>query len=114
GELLRAAAAVVLDVELVAAGRAEAEDRRRVERQHQRVLDAGGLGEELADELMRGDMALVPRLLRDEQRRRVVAEAAADEVEAGERDDVLIVRVRADRRRDLRDDLVGALERCAI
>ena len=38
---LRAAVAAVLDVELEAAGGAEAEDRRRIEGEHQRLLDAG-------------------------------------------------------------------------
>ena len=104
GELLRAAVAAVLDVELEAARGAEAEDRRRIEREHQRFLDAGRLAEQLADELRRGHVALVPVLLRDEDRRGVVAEAAADEVEAGERDDVLVVRVAADRLLDLLDD----------
>ena len=74
----------------------------------------GGLAEELADELRRRDLALVPRHLRDEDRRRVVAEAAAEEVEAGERDDVLVGRIGADRLLDLLHDLVGALERRAV
>ncbi len=74
----------------------------------------GGLAEELADQLRRSHRALVPRLLRDEDRRRVVAKAAAEEVEAGEGDDVVIVGVGADRLLDLCHHLVGALERRAI
>ncbi len=73
-----------------------------------------GLHVQLADQLRRGHLALVPVLLRDEDRRGVVAEAAADEIEAGERDDVLVVRVRADCLGDFGHDLVGALERRAV
>ena len=52
GQPLRAAVAAVLDVELEAARGAQPEDRRRVEREHQRFLDAGRLAaEQLADEL---------------------------------------------------------------
>ena len=60
-------------------------------------------------------LALVPGLLRDEDRRRVVAEAAAEEVEAGERDDVLVGRVRLGSPASTSlDDLVGALQRRAV
>ena len=114
GEPLGAAFAAVLDVELEPARRAEAEDRRRVEREHQRFLDAHRPAEELADEARRGHLALVPRHLDDEERRRAVAEAAADEVEARERDDVLVRRIGADRFLDLLHDLVRALERRAV
>src|SRR4029077_2923981 len=105
-ELLGAAFAAILDVELETAGRAEAEDRRRIERQHQRLLDAHRAAEELADEARRGHLALVPGHLDDEDRRRAVAEAAADEVEPGERDDVLVRRIGTDGFLDLLHDLV--------
>ncbi len=114
GEPLRAAVAAILDVELEPARRAEAEDRRRIERQHQRLLDAHRPAEQLADEARRGHLALVPGHLHDEERRRVVAKAAADEIEAGERDDVLVRRVGADGLLDLLHDLVRALERRAV
>ena len=112
--LRRAAVAAVLDVELEAAGGAEAEDRRRIERQHQRFLDACGLAEQFADQLRRSHLAFVPMLLRDENRRGVVAKAPADKVEAGERDDVLVRGIGANRRFHLIDHLERALERRAV
>ena len=114
GHAPRAALAAVLQVKLEAARRPEAEDRRRTEGEHQPFLDAAGLHEEVSDHLLGVDLALVPGLLRDEDRRGVVAEIAAEEIEAGEGDRVLVVRVRLDRLQHLRNHLVGALERRAI
>ena len=113
-QAFRAAFAPVLDVELEPSRRPQAEDRRRVEGEHQRLLDPHRPAEELADEARRGHLALVPRHLHDEERGGAVAEAAADEVEARERNDVLIGRVRADRFLHLLDDLVRALQRRAV
>src|SRR5207237_10086996 len=90
GGAFRIAVAAVLYVEREAARGAQAENRRRVEGQHQGFLDVRGLHEELADQLRGGDGALVPVLLRNEDRRRVVAIAAADEIEPGERDRVFV------------------------
>ena len=111
---LCAAGAAILNIELEAAGGSQAEDRRRIECQHQRFLDAGGLAEQLADQLRRFDLALVPMLLRDKDRRGVVAKAAADEIEAGEGDDVRVCGIGTDRLLDLVDDLERALERRAV
>jgi hypothetical protein len=70
-------------VHLEAAGGAQGEDRRRVERDREALLESAGAAEELADERLRRDLALVPMLERDEDRGRVVAESrAADEIEA--------------------------------
>ena len=90
GEPLGAAVAAVLDIELEAPRGAQSEDRRGVERQHQRLLDTRRLPEHLADELRSGDFPLVPVRLRDEDRSRVVAEPSAQEVEPGERDHVRV------------------------
>jgi len=108
------AVAAVLDEELVSARGAETENRRWIERQHQRFLDSCGLHEQLANELLRGGLAFVPRLLGHEQRCRVVAEAATDEVEAGKSNDVLVCRVAAHRGFNLFDNLGGALQRRAV
>src|SRR3989449_7651193 len=110
----RAALAAVLQVKLEAARRPEAEDRRRTEGEHQPFLDAAGLHEEISDHLLGVVLALVPGLLRDEDRRGVVAKIAAEEIEAGEGDRVLVVRARLDCLQHLRNHLVGALERRAI
>ncbi|EXI75602.1 MAG: hypothetical protein AW07_00913 [Candidatus Accumulibacter sp. SK-11] len=56
----------------------------------------------------------MPRLLGDENRRRVVAETAADEIETGESDNVLVGGVAPHRRLDLLDDARRALERRAV
>ena len=77
---LRPAFSPVLDVELKAAGISQAEDGRRPEREHQRFLDMPGLHEELADQLRRRHLALVPVRLRNEDGRRAVAESAPQEV----------------------------------
>ena len=114
GEFLRAAVAAILDVELEPTRGTEPEDRRRVERQHQRLLDTRRLHEHLADELRCGDFPLVPVRLRDEDRSRVVAESSAKEVEPGERDYICVGRIGVDRFLDFGHDLVGALQRRAI
>ena len=54
-----AAFAAVLDVQLEAAGRAQPEDGRRVEGQHQGLLDVAGLREELAHERLHGHRSLL-------------------------------------------------------
>src|SRR4030095_16688564 len=82
--------AAILQVELEAARGAEAEDRRRDEGEHQRLLDTARLGEHLADELRCRDLAIVPGYLRHEDGSRIVAKAATQKVETGERYDVRI------------------------
>ena len=114
GQPRGAAVTAVLQIELEAAGRTQAEDRRRVEGQHQRFLDVRRLHEQLADEGLHGHGTFVPVRLRDEDRGRVVAIAAAEKVEAREGDGVLVVGVGLDDLQHLGDDLVGAFQRCAI
>src|SRR5438477_12308897 len=109
GEFLRAAVAAILDVELEPTRGTEPEDGRRVEREHQRLFDAGGFHEHLADQLRRGGLALIPVLLGDEDRSRVVAKSSAQEVESGKRDHVLVGWIGVDRLLDFGHYLFGAL-----
>jgi hypothetical protein len=115
GQPLRPAVAAVLDVELEAPGVAQAEDRRRREGEHQPLLDVRRLHEELADQL-RGvhPRPVVPVLVRSEDRGRAVAKAAAEEIQAGEGDGVLIGRVGQHRLGDLAHHGVGALQGGAV
>ena len=115
GQPLRPAFAAILDVELETAGIAQPEDRRRRKRQHQSLLDVGGLHEVIADQLPRADIgALVPVLLRHEDGRCAVAKAAADEIQAGKGHGVLVGGVGLHRLEHLADHPVGSLQGGAI
>jgi len=73
---------VVLDVELEPAAVPRPKIGGGANASTSASFDLRRLHEHLADELVRRDRALVPVLLRDEDRRGVIAIAAADEVEA--------------------------------
>src|SRR5207247_7490523 len=68
GGALRAALAVVLDIELESARRSQAENRRGGESEYQGFLDSRGLHEDLADQLRCRHGTVVPVFLRDEDR----------------------------------------------
>ena len=114
GEFFRPAFALVLDIELEAAGIAQPEDRRRRESQHQRLANTRSGPHHLADHLLDGFLALVPVARRDENRRRAVAETTAEEIQAGKGDHVLDRGVLADDRVDLLDHRLGTRQRRAV
>ena len=89
GKFLRVAVGAVLHVGLEARRRAQAADRGRVEEQGHAVAQRGGLLPAVGDHVVRGDRALIPGLQGDEHGARVGLVAAADQVEAADREDVL-------------------------
>jgi hypothetical protein len=79
----------VLQIDLEAAGGAQAHDGRRVEHQRHAVRQHHAGAHELAGQILRLGLALAPVLERDEDGAGVGLVAAADQVEAGDDEGVL-------------------------
>ena len=101
-------------MQLEPARRAQAEYRRRIECQNQGLLDMAGLHEQFAHQLLRGDRALVPVLLRHEYRGCIVAKSTTQEIKTGKCEHVLVRRIGLDGLQHLGHDLVRALQGGAI
>src|SRR5204863_9949749 len=104
-----------LQVDLEAAGGADAADRRRIEGKRHAVAQAGALLHDVArDQLGSISAALVPFLERHEHGGGVALVAAADEVDADDADGVLHAAVRGDDLHHVVGHLAGALKRRAV
>ena len=99
---------------LEAAGIAEAEDRRQVEREDDGALDRGQLRPQLRDDgvgALRRVGALFVRLQSNDEERLVGGRDIIDEVESDHRQHALHARNRPDDILDLFDHLLGAVDR---
>ena len=107
--------AASLQVDLEAARRADAADRRRIESERQAVAQAAALLHDVArDELGGVGAALVPFLERHEHGGGIALVAAADQIEADDADGVLHAAVRGNDLHHVVGHLARALERRAV
>jgi len=116
GELLDVAAAAVFQDELEAAGGADARNRWRIQRQHVRFLDAAGQPVDACRQrqrAMRRAAPLAPGLKDDEDRRCVGGVGAGEQVQPGDGERRLNLRLLAHQLAEFPGHRFGALQRGA-
>ena len=113
-ELLRIGIGAVLQIHFESAGRPQAPDRRRIEREHRPLRQRRALSDHVLGHVVGGRLALVPELERNEDRRGIGLVRSSDHVEPVDHENVLDCRVPEQDLLHRRAQFLRALQRRAV